>query len=74
MARIIRHVAAAPVKIEPSEKPIFVCACGLTKNFPMCDGSHKVSRTEEAGQLYVYGDDRQPKSHGADDFTGCTCA
>lgn len=74
MARIIRHVAAAPVKVEPSDKPIFVCACGLTKNFPLCDGSHKVARAEEAGKLYVYGDDRQPKSDSTDDFSGCTCA
>ena len=46
MARIIRHVATAPVKIEPSDKPVFVCTCGLTKNFPFCDGTHKVARAE----------------------------
>ena len=74
MARIIRHVAAAPVKIEPSDKPIFVCACGLSKNFPLCDGSHKVARAEEAGKLYISGEDGQPKSNTADDFTGSTCA
>ena len=74
MARIVRHVAAAPVKIEPTDKPVFICACGLTKNFPLCDGSHKPARNEEAGKLYTYGDDRQPNGSGPDEFTGNTCA
>lgn len=74
MARIVRHVATAPVKIEPSDKPAFVCACGLTKNFPYCDGSHKVARAEAEGTLHVYGEDRQPLSSGPDDFKGCTCS
>lgn len=74
MARIVRHVATAPVKLEPGDKPAFICACGLTKNFPLCDGSHKVARAEEAGSLHVYGEDRQPLSSGPDDFKGCTCA
>jgi CDGSH-type Zn-finger protein len=56
MARIVRHVATAPVKVEPSDKPLFVCACGLTKNFPHCDGSHKAARAEEPGTLHVYGE------------------
>lgn len=74
MARIVRHVATAPIKVEPSDKPVFVCACGLTKNFPLCDGSHKFARAEEPGTLHVYGADRQPSSHGPDDFKGCTCS
>lgn len=74
MARIIRHVATAPVKVEPTDKPLFICACGLTRNFPHCDGSHKPARSEEAGKLYTYGEDRQPASSRPDDFGGCTCA
>jgi CDGSH-type Zn-finger protein len=73
MARLVRFTATAPVKVEPTDKPAFICACGLTRNFPFCDGSHKAARSEEAGKLYVYGDDRQPKSSGADDFPGCSC-
>ena len=73
MARLVRFVATGPVKIEPSDKPLFICACGLSKNFPYCDGSHKPTRTEEPGKLYAYGADRQPISSGGDDFAGCTC-
>ncbi len=58
MSRIIKLDATAPIKIEPTEgsagKAIFVCACGLSKKFPLCDGSHKVTRDEEAGCCYGY--------------------
>jgi len=74
MARIIRHVATSPVRLEPSDAPQFIYACGLTKKFPFCDGSHKPARSEQEGRLYVYGEDRQPASDGPDDFSGCTCA
>jgi len=73
MARLVRFVATGPVKIEPTDKPLFICACGLSKNFPHCDGSHKPTRSEEPGKLYVCGADRQPISSGGDDFAGCSC-
>ena len=44
MARLVKLDATGPVKVEPSDKPVFVCACGLSKMFPLCDGSHKPTR------------------------------
>jgi CDGSH-type Zn-finger protein len=57
-ARLVRHDRAGPIKIEPQDKPVFICGCGLTKNFPFCDGSHKTCTSEEEGVLYVYDKDR----------------
>lgn len=54
MARLIRQHRDGPIKIEPQEKPVWVCGCGLTKNFPFCDGNHKACAKEEPGKLYVY--------------------
>ncbi len=55
MARLIKHHAAGPIKIEPQDKPVFVCGCGLSRNFPFCDGAHKVCSNEDPSKTYVYG-------------------
>lgn len=63
MARIVRHTATGPYRIEPQDlprdKPLFICACGLSQTLPLCDGSHKGCRAEVEGTLYVYHDDRK---------------
>lgn len=61
MPRLIRHTMNGPIKIEPSEKPIWVCACGLSQKFPICDGAHKgcAAREPDTGATYVYDESRQ---------------
>ena len=56
MARVVKLVQSAPLKIEPGhEKPVWVCTCGLSKTFPICDGSHKTTaKVEEPGKVYHY--------------------
>ncbi len=54
-----RHEATKLQIIDPQEKPIFICACGLSQNLPYCDGSHSKCRDEAAGTLYIYDEKRQ---------------
>lgn len=61
MPRLVRIAHNGPIKIEPSEKPIWVCACGLSRTYPICDGAHKACRQTEPdpAALYVYDADRR---------------
>ena len=43
-----------PLEIKPQEKSVWICMCGLSKNQPYCDGSHKTIGEEEAGRVYEY--------------------
>ncbi len=54
MPRLVRHDLMGPIKIEPQEKAVWVCGCGLSATFPMCDGTHKTCHGEAPGKLYVY--------------------
>lgn len=55
MSRLIEHERKTPYEIpEGTELPVYICACGLSKNKPFCDGSHKRTRDEEDSTLYAY--------------------
>lgn len=63
MARLVKLEHTGPHKLEPANfprdaegnlKPIFICQCGLSARFPLCDGTHKVCREETAGMVYTY--------------------
>ena len=62
MARLVRLEGTKPIEIKPSDKSVWVCTCGLSRAFPICDGSHKKcpkTEGEEEGKLHVY--DRENK-------------
>ena len=42
MARLVKHDETGPYEIpEGTELPAWICGCGLSKNKPYCDGTHK---------------------------------
>ncbi|PSP75310.1 (Fe-S) protein [Halobacteriales archaeon QS_1_68_20] len=62
MAREVTHTARGPLKIDESDLDdekgdVAICLCGLSREYPFCDGSHRVTEDEEAGVRYKYEDD-----------------
>lgn len=63
MARRVTFEQSGPIKIDPATWPrdaagnlknIWVCGCGLSRTFPLCDQTHKCCKDEQPGVLYEY--------------------
>ncbi|MFZ1077945.1 MAG: CDGSH iron-sulfur domain-containing protein [Nitrosotalea sp.] len=57
MTRLVKKDATGPMEIKVGNESKWICMCGLSKNQPFCDGSHKKTAGEESGKLYMYGKD-----------------
>lgn len=53
MRRVVKS-DKQPFEIKPQQKSVFICMCGLSKNQPFCDGSHKKVTDEADGKTYEY--------------------
>ncbi|WP_433634674.1 CDGSH iron-sulfur domain-containing protein [Halomicrococcus sp. NG-SE-24] len=61
MAREVTHTATGPLKLDeddldPEKGDVAVCLCGLSDDYPFCDGSHRVTEDEVEGIVYRYED------------------
>jgi CDGSH-type Zn-finger protein len=56
MPRIVRRTPTEPTKYVIDGKEQWFCKCGLSRNQPYCDGSHKLTKGEAPGKLYWYDD------------------
>lgn len=59
MSRLVELDATGPKKLDesdldPEKGDVAVCQCGLSEEFPFCDGSHRATKTETEGVCYRY--------------------
>jgi CDGSH-type Zn-finger protein len=70
----VKRTATGPYKVEVGSEAKFICGCGLSRNQPFCEGTHRTTaRTEEAGKLYGYDADGS-RHECADEYPGIRSA
>ncbi len=68
MARLVKRSRKLPYMVTVGGETQAICACGLSANLPFCDGTHKITETEEPGKLCWY-DDTGQRHAATDSYT-----
>jgi len=69
MPRLVKRTPMEPTKFMIDGQEKWLCKCGLSKNQPYCDSSHKITKDEQPGKLYWY-DDAGKRHEIPDSFQG----
>ena len=71
MARLVVKTAHGPHELKPQKHSAFICMCGLSKNQPFCDSSHKRTLDEKDDTVYMYDPKTGKRVEEGDDEECC---
>ncbi len=61
MSRKVIKEAKMPLEVKPQKESVWICMCGLSKNQPFCDGTHKKVLDEPEDKIYEYNEEGHRK-------------
>jgi CDGSH-type Zn-finger protein len=56
MARLVKRFRKQPYAVTIGGETKAICGCGLSAALPLCDGTHKITESEEPDKLDWYDD------------------
>lgn len=67
--RLVKRYRNKPYAVTIGGETQYMCGCGLSQNQPFCDGTHKITQSEQPRPLYWYDEEAQ-RHETADSYPG----